>query len=96
MRVSGARNSFLDLPIKFSFSLSEILKNLVRLHWACEGNCRYAEECAKEFGATHTTYFNTAVRDKLSDITGVYCGMLINRFEAEENVAAHEHPHWKP
>ncbi len=32
MRVSGARNSFLDLPIKFSFSLSEILKNLVRLH----------------------------------------------------------------
>ena len=31
MRVNGARNSFLDLPIKFSFSLSEILKNLVRL-----------------------------------------------------------------
>lgn len=34
MRVSGARNYFLDLPIKFSFSLSEILKNLVRLHCA--------------------------------------------------------------
>ena len=34
MRVSGARNSFLDLPIKFSFSLSEILKNLVRLQEA--------------------------------------------------------------
>lgn len=67
-----------------------------RWFWACEGNCQYAEECAKSFQEKHNTYFNTEVRNKLSEITGVYCGMLINRFEAEENVAAHELPHWKP
>lgn len=67
-----------------------------RWFWACEGNCRYAEECAKKFGETHTTYFNTVVREKLSKITGVYCGVLINRFETEENVTAHERPHWNP
>ncbi len=54
-------------------------------YWACFDHCRYGQECAGEFIAKRPSC-SSAVRKKLTKITGVYLDYLINKFEEEEGV----------
>lgn len=51
--------------------------------WACEKNCRYAEECLQEARA-HKSFHFQKLRDRLTEMTGVYLGEWVDRFESEE------------
>lgn len=57
------------------------------LFWGC-GHCRYADDCMIDCG-THRRSNFAAVREKLTNLTGVYIGALMNTFEEQENVKCH-------
>lgn len=48
--------------------------------YCCRGYCLYSQECSEEFKQTHTMHFN-AVRNKLTDATGVYNRLICHDTE---------------
>ena len=77
----------LPLTEKDLHCITRILQGCIfmdSIFWGCE-HCRYVGDCMIDCG-THRHSNFIAAREKLTNLTGVYLGALIDIFEEQENV----------